>query len=63
MTKQEFDYTTKMISSNLSNFSAWHNRSKLIPKLLTESEADHAARLKFLDDGKKSEDHFPSPND
>ena len=63
MTKQEFDHTTKMISSNLSNFSAWHNRSKLIPKLLAESEADHAARRKFLDDGKKAEDHFSSPND
>ena len=59
MTQQEFDYTTKMISSNLSNFSAWHNRSKLIPKILTESEADHAVRRKFLDDGKKIEDHFP----
>lgn len=53
MTKQEFDYTTKMISSNLSNFSAWHNRSKLIPKLLNETNADHRARRKFLDDGKK----------
>ena len=63
MTKQEFDYTTKMISSNLSNFSAWHNRSKLIPKLLTESKADHAARRKFLDDGKELEDHFPSLDD
>ena len=53
MTKQEFDYTTKMISSNLSNFSAWHNRSKLIPKLLSETKANHEARRKFLDDGKK----------
>ena len=52
MTKKEFDYTTKMISSNLSNFSAWHNRSKLIPKLLMETKADHQTRLKFLDDGK-----------
>ena len=63
MTKQEFDYTTKMISSNLSNFSAWHNRSKLIPKLLTESGADHAARRKFLDDGKRIEDHLSSLSD
>ena len=63
MTQQEFDYTTKMINSNLSNFSAWHNRSKLIPKLLTESGADHAARRKFLDDGKKIEENFPNSND
>lgn len=30
---KEFDYTTSKINSNLSNFSAWHNRSKLIPKI------------------------------
>ena len=53
MTRSEFEYTTKMIKSNLSNFSAWHSRSKLIIKLLSEADADHGTRLKFLDDGKK----------
>lgn len=53
MTKQEFDYTTRMINSNLSNFSAWHNRSKLIPELLSETKADHKTRREFLDDGKR----------
>ncbi|KAL8789051.1 MAG: hypothetical protein Q9195_007017 [Heterodermia aff. obscurata] len=49
MTEPEFHYTTKMIESNLSNFSAWHHRSKLIPRLLDERKADHDARLKMLD--------------
>ncbi|KAL6717341.1 Rab geranylgeranyltransferase [Lecanora helva] len=51
MVEQEFEYTTKMISTNLSNFSAWHNRSKLIPRLLDGRHADQEARRKFLDEG------------
>ena len=51
MTEEEFTYTTKMIESNLSNFSAWHNRSKLIPRLLDERKADGTARRNFLDKG------------
>lgn len=51
MVESEFEYTTKMIKSNLSNFSAWHNRSKLIPRLLDERKADDVARRKFLDEG------------
>ncbi|KAF1809098.1 geranylgeranyl transferase type 2 subunit alpha [Eremomyces bilateralis CBS 781.70] len=48
--QEEFDYTTKMIHSKLSNFSAWHYRSKLIPRILDEQEADDTARRKVLDD-------------
>ena len=40
MVESEFEYTTKMIQSNLSNFSAWHNRSQLIPRLLEDSIDD-----------------------
>ena len=51
MAEEEFDYTTRMIESNLSNFSAWHNRSKLIPRLLDERKADDVVRRSFLDKG------------
>ncbi|KAL8827627.1 MAG: hypothetical protein Q9170_006939 [Blastenia crenularia] len=49
MTEREFDYTTKMIESNLSNFSAWHRRSKLIPRLLNERNANQSEKKAFLD--------------
>lgn len=29
----EFSFTTSKINKNISNFSAWHNRTKLIPKI------------------------------
>jgi geranylgeranyl transferase type-2 subunit alpha len=54
MAEAEFEYTTKMITSpkGLSNFSAFHRRSKLIPKLLDERGADDEARRLFLEDGR-----------
>jgi len=51
MVESEFEYTTKMINQNLSNFSAWHRRSKLIPRLLDERKASDEARRQFLDKG------------
>lgn len=53
MVESEFAYTTKMINGDLSNFSAWHNRTNLIPRLLDERSADDEARQKFLEDGAK----------
>lgn len=48
MAEDEFAYTTAMIRQNLSNFSAWHNRSLLIPKVLEQQGADDKARAAFL---------------
>ena len=52
MAKSELDYTTKMIRQNLSNFSAWHNRTKLIARFLDEDSADDGQRQAMLDEGK-----------
>ena len=51
MAEAEFKYTTKMIESNLSNFSAWHNRSKLLIRLMEEQQGDDTRRKQMLDDG------------
>lgn len=50
ITESEYAYTTKMIKTNLSNFSAWHNRSRLIPRLLDERGAGDAERKKLFDE-------------
>jgi len=52
MAKAELDYTTKMIGLNLSNFSAWHNRTKLILTILDEKAATDEERRQMLDGGK-----------
>lgn len=51
LVEPEFDYTTEMIKVDLSNFSAWHNRAKLIPKLLKERNATDQERRALLEDG------------
>lgn len=53
MVEEEFAYTTRMIENNLSNFSAWHRRSKLIPQLLSKRQASGNDRRSFLDQGKR----------
>lgn len=51
MATSELDYTTRMIKANLSNFSAWHNRTKLICKILDEKSASDDERKQMLDQG------------
>ena len=52
MVEHEFDYTTKMIKIHLSNFSAWHQRTKLLLRLLNEQSATDTERKRRLDEGK-----------
>ncbi|KAK4139412.1 uncharacterized protein C8A04DRAFT_33093 [Dichotomopilus funicola] len=48
MVETEFAYTDSMIKTDLSNFSAWHRRSRLIPRLLEERGADAQTRREFF---------------
>ena len=38
---EEFAYTTKKIEASFSNFSAWHQRSKVYPLLWESGVLDH----------------------
>ena len=38
---EEFAYTTKKIEASFSNFSAWHQRSKIYPLLWESNVLDH----------------------
>ncbi|POR38792.1 Uncharacterized protein TPAR_01007 [Tolypocladium paradoxum] len=48
LAEDEFAYTTRMIKLNLSNFSAWHNRSQLVLRVLEERNSDDETRAAFL---------------
>ncbi|KAF8435272.1 hypothetical protein BGX38DRAFT_1100370, partial [Terfezia claveryi] len=50
LVEQEFEYTTVMIKSNMSNYSAWHSRTKLVGRLLEERGAKKQERMDFLED-------------
>jgi geranylgeranyl transferase type-2 subunit alpha len=50
MAQSEYDYTTRMIKANLSNFSAWHHRTKVTRKLLDERGAPAEMRKEILNE-------------
>jgi len=59
--KAEFDYTTKKITENFSNYSAWHQRSMLLLRCYPDAEKQTAAiaeELKWIQNA-----YFTDPDD
>ncbi|KAF8244280.1 protein prenylyltransferase [Wilcoxina mikolae CBS 423.85] len=52
MVKDEFEYTMRMIMEvgGMKNYSAWHQRSVLIPRLLEEQGRSEQEKMDFFED-------------
>merc|ERR1712137_1454824 len=57
----EFQFTTTLIEENFSNYSAWHQRSKLLPLIYTEKGEYQQAIEEELDIVKNA--FYTMPND
>lgn len=47
--EEEFGYTTQMVGRDLSNYSAWHSRGEVLPRLLGERNAMEVERREVFD--------------
>ncbi|CAG8539603.1 12208_t:CDS:2 [Ambispora leptoticha] len=50
LTESEFKFTTTKINQNFSNYSAWHQRSKLLPSLFQEKNMTDAEKKSVIDE-------------
>lgn len=48
--EEELQYTADMVNRKLSNFSAWHQRSILLPRVLNERNATESERRDVLEE-------------